>query len=120
MRNVGNETGDVQEKRKKDEPKGLKSRLIDADMEKQLIEVGGFTKQQLHNRRGTPAERGLGTLLEKDDQILEVLPGKVRIKTREGTVQTFYNLDAPQDFLKPVEPRKSNEKSDPEPNSGIS
>lgn len=108
---------EIQEKRKGEDPKRLGSRLIDAQTEKQLIEVGGFTRKQLYNRRGTPSERGLVTLLEKDDQILEVLPGCVRIKSREGTVQTFYNLDSPQDFLTPV---SSNEKPDPKPDSGTS
>ncbi len=71
-------------------------------------------------RRGTPSERGLGSLLEKDDQIVEILPGQVRIKTREGTVQTFYNLDAPQEFLKPYDHGTSDEKPDQKPDSGKS
>lgn len=119
IRKVG-DADQIQEKRKNDDPKKLGSRLIDAETEKKLIEVGGFTRKQLYNRRGTPAERGLGTLLEKDDQIIEILPGRVRVKTREGTIQTFYNLEAPQPFLKPIEGVESNEKSDREPDSGAS
>lgn len=110
----------VEEKRKNDDPRKLGSRLIDAETEKKLIEVGGFTRKQLYNRRGTPAERGLGTILEKDDQIIEILPGLVRVKTREGTIQTFYNLDAPQPFLKPIAGGPSNQKPDREPDSGSS
>ena len=117
IRKLGDNT-EIQEKRKAEDPKRLQSRLIDAETEKRLIEVGGFTKKQLFNRRGTPSERGLGSLLEKDDTILEILPGQVRIKTREGTVQTFYNLDAPQAFLKPWKPGESDEKADPKPDSG--
>ena len=119
IRKIG-DGAEIQEKRKNEDPKRLGSRLIDAETEKKLIDVGGFSKKQLFNRRGTPAERGLGTLLEKDDEIVEILPGQVRIKTREGTVQTFYDLDAPQAFLKPVEPAKQDEKSDREPDSGTS
>lgn len=116
IRKIG-EAVEIQEKRQAEDPKKLTSRLIDAQTEKKLVEVGGFTRKQLYNRRGTPADRGLGTLLEKEDQIIEVLPGQARIQTREGTVQTFYNLDMPQDFLKPL---SSYEKPDPKPDSGKS
>ena len=111
IRKIG-EDSEIQEKRKGENPQKLGSRLIDAETEKKLVEVGGFSKKQLFNRRGTPAERGLGTLLEKDDQILEVLPGQVKIKTREGTVQTFYNLEAAQEFLSPADPVKPDGKRD--------
>jgi hypothetical protein len=106
IRKIGDST-EIQEKRQADDHRKLGSRLIDAETEKRLIEVGGFSRKQLYNRRGGPAERGLCTLLEKDDQIVEVLPGQVKIKTREGTIQTYYNLEAAQDFLRPDAPGKS-------------
>lgn len=111
IRKIG-DSAEIQEKRKAENPQKLGSRLIDAETEKKLTEVGGFSRKQLFNRRGTPAERGLGTLLEKDDQIIEVVPGQIKIRTREGTVQTFYNLEAPQEFLRPTEPGKPDGKPD--------
>lgn len=101
IRKIG-ETSEIQEKRTGDDHGKLKSKLIDAQTEKKLLEAG-FTKKLLYNRRGGPGEKGLSTMLEKDDEIIEVKPGQVRIKTREGTVQTFYDLDAPQEFLKRID-----------------
>jgi hypothetical protein len=105
IRKIGDNT-EVQEKRTSDDQGKLKSKLIDADTEKKLV-AAGFTKKMLYNRRGGPGEKGLSTMLEKDDEIIEIKPGQVKIKTREGTIQTFYDLEAPQDFLKPVAGEKS-------------
>lgn len=105
IRKIG-ETTEIQEKRTSDDQGKLKSKLIDAQTEKKLLEAG-FTRKQLYNRRGGPGEKGLATMLEKEDRIIEVKAGQVKIKTREGTVQTFYDLDAPQDFLKPVDGDKT-------------
>lgn len=105
IRKIG-ETTEIQEKRTTDDQGKLKSKLIDAATEKQLLEAG-FTKKQLYNRRGGPGEKGLATMLDKEDRVIEVRRGQVKIKTREGTVQTFYDLDAPQEFLKPLEGDKA-------------
>lgn len=90
------------EKRKSDDPRKLTSKKVTDELERELIEIGGFSKKALFNRRGGIGDRGLAALLEAGDTIVEVLPGQVRIKTREGTIQTFYDLEREQDFLKRV------------------
>jgi len=92
--------GVKEDKRKGVEPWKLRSKWISEDLEKQILEVGGFSTAQIYNRRGGLAERGLACLLEPGDKIVEVLTGRVKIQTREGAVQTFYNLDVEHDFLK--------------------
>jgi hypothetical protein len=87
------------EKRTTDDARKLSSRAIDSELEKRLLEAGGFSRKQLYNRRGGHAEKGLALLLDPGDQITDVLPGQARIRTREGTLQTFYNLERSQDFL---------------------
>ncbi|MBI4862328.1 MAG: hypothetical protein HY815_19025 [Candidatus Riflebacteria bacterium] len=92
----------AEEKRKADDQKKLRSKWITDELERRLLEVGGFSRNQLYNRRGGPAERGLTSLLETGDQIVDVLPGRVVIKTREGTIQSYYNMEKAHDFLQPV------------------
>ena len=96
------ESEEIEEKRRTDDHRKLSSKHISPEMDKQLSEIGGFSRKQLYNRRGGPTDKGLALLLEPGDELIEVVPGRARIKTREGTVQTFYNLEQPHDFLTPV------------------
>jgi hypothetical protein len=88
------------DKRRADDQKKLRSKWISEDLEKRLIEQGGFSKPKLYNRRGSLSERGLASLMEQGDNVQDVKPGEIRIQTREGTVQTFYDLEAEHDWLR--------------------
>lgn len=74
------------------------------EQETQLLELTGFSRPQLYNRRGWHSERGLATLLDAGDVIEEIHPTHVVIRTAEGSRQTLYNLDRETPFLKKLEP----------------
>ena len=96
--------GPAQEKRKAEESERLSSGRIDPATERKLIEVSGFTRRQLYNRRGALWEKGLAAVLDSTDTVVGATEQGALIKTREGTQQTFYNLDRPQPFLAPIAP----------------
>lgn len=93
-----------EDKRKREDPQRLSSGRVDPEVERRLVETAGLTKKQIYNRRGPLWEKGLVALLDPGDTIVEVTPAGVVIRTREGTIQTCYNLDRPQPFLVPVTP----------------
>lgn len=90
-----------EDKRTSDDPRKLGSKRISEDEEAALL-AAGFTKSQLYNRRGGLVERGLASLLEPGDAIESIEPGRVLIRTKEGSHQTFWNLNQTQDFLRPI------------------
>jgi hypothetical protein len=99
--------GSTEEKRQVEDPRRMMSKWIDDATEKRLLEAG-FSRKQLYNRRGSPSDRGLASLMEPGDKIIEVLPGMCRIQTREGTIQTYYSLEQDHPFLKKVAPGSMN------------
>ncbi|TPW08464.1 MAG: hypothetical protein FD129_2436 [bacterium] len=74
------------------------------EQETQLLELTGFSRPQLYNRRGWHSERGLATLLDAGDVIEEIHSTHVIIRTAEGSRQTVYNLERETPFLKKLEP----------------
>lgn len=80
---------------------------IDDELEGKLREVAGLTPEQMYERRGSWADRGLAAFLEKGDRIVSVQSDHVVIEKADGAVQRFWNLDRPSAFLRPSE-------SDPE------
>ena len=90
-----------EDKRKSDDPRKLGSKRISTEEEDALL-AAGFTRGQLYNRRGGLVERGLASLLEPGDVIEAIETGKVLIRTKEGVIQTFWNLTQPQPFLRPL------------------
>lgn len=78
----------------------IPGRKLTADDESRLIQVTGFTRKQLYNRRGWHSERGVATMLEAGDTIESIDENHVVIRTAAGTVQTVYNLEKETPFLK--------------------
>ena len=89
-----------EERRKGSSDAKMRSKLIDEELEKRLMEVTGLTKSDLYNRRGGLSERGLAALLEPGDTIVEVLADHVVIQTKDGTQQTYWNLNRELPFLR--------------------
>ncbi len=89
-----------EERRKGASDAKMRSKLISEELEQRLMEVTGLTKSDLYNRRGGLSERGLAALLEQGDTIVEVLDDHVVIQTKDGTQQTYWNLNRELPFLK--------------------
>ena len=95
-----NKVHEHEERRKSGSDAKMRSKLIDEELEKRLMEVTGLTKSDLYNRRGGLSERGLAALLEPGDTIVEVLDNHVVIQTKDGTRQTYWNLNRELPFLR--------------------
>lgn len=89
-----------EERRQAEDIGGVQSRLIEPEVEKDLVEKGQFSLSLLYNRRGGLQERGLAGLLEQGDQIVEITPGIATVRTREGTLQTFWDLNREHVFIR--------------------
>lgn len=73
------------------------------EVEKRLLEVAGFDRKALYERRGALICRGLAALLERGDEVVEVHPDHARIRRVDGVEQTFWNLDADPPWLTRVD-----------------
>ncbi len=101
-RKPGSGEAEAERRERQDEPAIPGSDRIDAATEARLMEVAGFTRAELYERRGALSRRGLVSFLEPGDKILEVAADHVRIRRKEGPVQTFWNLRRPPAWLRPI------------------
>lgn len=84
----------------------LRSKKISAAHEQELLERAGFTSKELYNRRGWLDAKGLASVMEQGDHIVEVAEDHVVLSTPSGVRQTFWNLRKDLPFLRHVGERK--------------
>lgn len=96
------------DRRKQAEPAKMRSKKIDEVLEDKLLNVAGFTRADLYNRRGGLSERGLVALLESTDEICEVKADHVVISTADGSKQTFWNMKKDLPFIWSVKDNTKN------------
>jgi len=84
---------DSSERRRGEDTRGIPSNeVLDEAMEARLMDMAGFDRNDLYERRGPVTRRGLAHLLEPDDAILAVERDHAVIRRKDGSVQTFWNL----------------------------
>lgn len=82
-----------EERRSGQEPRyPTSAETLGEEVAQEILEVAGFRPEDLFERRGPLTTRGLAYLLQPGDEVLEVLSDHVRIRRRDGSVQSFWNI----------------------------
>lgn len=104
---VSGENGTPDKERRSDEsaPK-MRSKKIDASQEQELLQKAGFTDKDLYNRRGWLDKKGLASIMETGDRIVEVCDDHVILETPSGVRQTFWNFRKDLSFLRHIGKKK--------------